>query len=115
MKEFVTGTDLASALDIIQNGLNAEKSRELGGDGSFWAAPVAQIESARLFAMANPALSPQCALVKMVVPSERLDDLLRNGLLEILDGQFYRFAPDSFDTLNEKAVFELMESFLATE
>ncbi len=116
MEEFVTGTDLASALDIVQNGLNIEKARELGGDGSFWAMPVAQIESARFFALVNPALSPQCALVKMTVPSKTLEDLLKNSLLEIiLDGPFYRFAPDSFGILNEKAVFELIASFLVTE
>ena len=116
MKEFVTGTDLASALDIVQNGLDAEKARELGGDGSFWVVPVAQLESARLFALANPALSSQGALVKITVPSEILDDLLKNSLLEIVaGGQFYRFVPDSLDILNEKAIFELMASFLATE
>ena len=112
MGEFVTGTGLASALDIVQNGLNAEKARELGGDGSFWAVPMAQIESVRFFALSNPALDPQYALVKMVVPSETVDDLLRSRLLEIIaEGQFYRFAPDSYDILNEKAVFELMEGF----
>ena len=116
MVEFITGTDLVSALDIVQNGLNAERARELGGDGSFWAVPVAQIELARLFALANPALHSHCALVKMTIPSGTLDDLLKNdGLERILEGEFYRFVPSSFDTLNEKAIFELVENFLASD
>jgi len=113
MIEFVTGTDLASALDIKTNGLDALRAMELGGDGSFWAVPANQIDDARLFAMANPALSRRCAILRVNIPSGLLDGLFESGSIEIIEGQFYRFCPDSLEILNENAVFEIIESFIA--
>ena len=114
--ELVSGTDLASALDIVTNGLNAENAIEKGGDGSFWAVPIKQIDDARLFAIANPTLSEQCALVKITIPSRILNNLLSINLLEIIpEGEFFRFLPESFETLNEVASFEIIYSFIANE
>lgn len=114
--ELVSGTNLASALDIVTNGLNAEKAIEKGGDGSFWAVPIKQMDDARLFAIANPTLSEQCAIVKITIPSSVLNDLLSINLLEIIpEGEFFRFLAESFETLNEIASFKIVYSFIANE
>ncbi len=78
--------------------------------------PIEQIDDARLFAMANPTLSEQCAIVKIIIPSNVLNELLSINLLEIIpDGEFFRFFPESFKILTEKASLEIIYRFIASE
>ena len=57
------GTDLKSANDIVDRGINRAAASEKGGGDVFWT--TSDIKLARIFARANPALSNETAVVRI--------------------------------------------------
>lgn len=92
------GTDSASANDILQNGFDMGRARELGGGDALWT--TTSVEDACIFVQANPVYGPP-ALLRIAVPDSVIDYLLSNNLLSV-DGSVYRFEPDAMGILNSK-------------
>jgi hypothetical protein len=111
------GTDIESASDIIQNGLNLDnlvrqqdgRPTQLG-TGLY---TTDQIDIAWYFASAAPgSIGRQYVVVVMEMFQEHLESLFEQGLAvkqEIIgvyfQGDQYWFHPDSFDFLNQQAFF----------
>ena len=93
------GTDLASASDIIANGLNVQKASQFNGSGEFWA--TTDREYADVFAQANPAGGTPARL-EFEVPQSVLSALMNAKPPELFqDGRdSYEFTPASIPTLN---------------
>jgi hypothetical protein len=94
------GTDLASANDIANHGLDQQQAAACNGSGEFWA--TTDPDAADWFAQANPN-SP---------PAARLEFDLPDGVLQALLGSLppaayqhgadnYEFLPASFPALNQ--------------
>jgi hypothetical protein len=94
------GTDLASAEEIRDHGLDAAAARAFGGGGEFWA--TTDRATADLFAQANPAGGPPARL-DFVVTAHVLRALLSaNPPLVYQHGDdTYEFCPGSYPTLNQ--------------
>jgi hypothetical protein len=93
------GTDVASALDIQANGLDAGKAAAMNGIGDFWA--TCDPATADWFAQVNQAGGPPARLV-----FELLFGILMSLLTEVdpqveLDGtDVYHFHPSSYPVVN---------------
>lgn len=114
---FYHGTDLESAIDIIQNGLNLDNliQQQAGRPtqlGIGWYT-TDDINIAWYFASIAPgALERKYVIVVMEMFQEHLESLVEQGLLikqEIINvpfqGDQYWFHPDSFNFLNQQAYF----------
>jgi hypothetical protein len=72
------GTDADSAGDIAENGLSRASAAELGGGDSFWM--TKDLDTARLFAQANPAGADEAAVVGINV-SGGVANAVSNGVI----------------------------------
>ena len=86
------GTDIISATDILQNGLNEQQAIIAGGDGHFWATTDA--------AYCNWYAKP--ARLEFDLPHAVLQDLLSKPFMvdHVEPGDNYDFYPASFSILN---------------
>lgn len=85
------GTDINSAFDIAENGINTQAD-------SFYM--TSSQEDAQMYAENNPA-GGDPAMVSTTVPDSVLTDLQSAGNLEINDSGVYRFLPGAWSVLNE--------------
>jgi hypothetical protein len=94
------GTDITSAEEVQDRGLDATAARAFGGGGEFWA--TTDLATADLFAQANPAGGPPARL-DFALPAHVLMALLSaNPPLAYQHGDdTYEFCPDSYPTLNQ--------------
>jgi len=111
------GTDIDSALDILNNGLNKSHLIKLQSErmtqlGIGWYA-TGNFEAAWFFASFAPGNRGRgYTVIEMEISKADLAILIRRGLAirrEIINVPFvaeqYWFAPDTFDFLNERVIF----------
>ncbi|MBI4771930.1 MAG: hypothetical protein HY784_16330 [Chloroflexi bacterium] len=110
------GTDAASALDILNGGLNAKKlAARQGGRarqlGIGWYA-ASDLEVAWFFASLAPGASQGYTVIEMRLPQVELRELEERGLVVRghiagvpFDAEQYRFSPAAFEQLNSVAEF----------
>jgi hypothetical protein len=93
------GTDLASAVDIEQNGLSAQRAQALAGSGDLWATD--DVVEAEWFAKVNPANGP-AARLEFELPAHILIQLLgaRPALARLHRNDGFEFFAASFAVLN---------------
>jgi len=112
------GTDQASALDILNHGLNVEHLRQFQavrvtqlGEGWY---TTDNVDVAWFFASIAPGtIGDGYTVIEMLISQEYLDDLLRQRLASkstiinvSFQGEQYWFHPDTFQFLNEQAIFQ---------
>ena len=109
------GTDVESALDILNNGLSEDELNKRQTEsvqlGPGWYAAV-EPDVAWFFATLAADALDRCTVVEMLITEEELDDLLTMELArrEIIgsvpfEGEQIWFSPEAFDFLNEHALF----------
>lgn len=94
------GTDLASAQDLLRQGIDVHKAAKWNGSGEFWA--TTNPTDADWYANGNPQ-SPPAARLEFEVPEAVLQALLQTAppaLVPHTAGQ-YEFRPRSFPILNQ--------------
>src|SRR5262245_8494820 len=94
------GTDMASANDILQHGVDASQAARYNSTGEVWATTDPTV--AEWFARAKLANGPP-ALLRFEVPHATVQGLLAaQPVMAQTDGQgTYEFLPASFPTLNQ--------------
>lgn len=101
------GTDLASAEDIVANGINQEAAAELGGGDVFWA--TENVAHAQIFAESAPGTSEENpAAVVQIDLGSTLEELSSAGIIEPgeLPGSW---TVTDWERFNGVADFSLME------
>jgi hypothetical protein len=84
------GTDLASATDIVNNGLNFAEAVARGGGDVFWATSEQGV--ANVFANANAAVAEgEPAVVSTSIPQSLINAWAESGDL-VIDGSTYQFS-----------------------
>jgi hypothetical protein len=91
------GTDVASAKDIVEKGLDIARATELGGGDVFWA--TADRSVAEVFAGANP-VGGAPAVVSVTLPESTVTALQSAGTLTI-EGNVYQFLPKAWSVLSK--------------
>lgn len=93
------GTDIQSANDILQHGVDEAKAAAWNGSGEFWA--TSDVNGARWYAISNPA-SPPAACIGFDLPWAILQALLTQvPVVVICHGEHdYEFLPECFAELN---------------
>lgn len=93
------GTDMVSAMDLLNNGLNRMKAASFNGGGKFWATAVP--DDADLFAQANPAGGPP-ARFEFALPLDLLQSFIhaKPPLAYQHSASVIEFLPTSFTALN---------------
>ncbi|MFI9386343.1 hypothetical protein [Kutzneria sp. NPDC052558] len=101
------GTDLASAQNIVRNGLNANAARALGGGDVFWT--TTNQADAELFAQVNPALSENTGVVGIRIQGG-IEAGVRSGVLQEVPQLPGAFTVADWAGLNKIATYELVSS-----
>jgi hypothetical protein len=94
------GTDLASANDLLQNGVSQSRAAAWNGSGEFWA--TSDRGRAELFALSHPD-SPPAACFEFDLAEPVLTAMVRTSPPTVIrhgDGD-YEFLPASFAVLNQ--------------
>jgi hypothetical protein len=99
------GTDIGSATDILENGLNMSKAAELGGGDALWT--TTSSSDAGWFAASNH-VGGDPAVLQITVPNATINDLSGSGMLSV-EGSVYRFQPGAMNILNGSAKHQLGE------
>ncbi|HJT32997.1 MAG TPA: hypothetical protein VJ783_13230 [Pirellulales bacterium] len=96
---FHHGTDLASANDLLQNGVNQQHAAAWNGSGEFWA--TTEQRRAQWFALSHPA-SPPAACFEFDVPEAVLVAILQMAPVAAIRHapHDYEFLPASYPMLN---------------
>jgi RHS repeat-associated protein len=98
------GTDIGSAMNILQSGFDMEQARLIGGGDFLWT--TTSPTEASFFALANP-IGGDPALLGITVPNPVIDNLVFNNLLTIR-GSVYQFEADAMNVLNSRALVNLV-------
>lgn len=94
------GTDLASAEDLVRNGVDAQKAAQCNASGEFWAST--SLDDATWYAHGNPD-SPPAARLEFDLPLSALQTFLQMvppGVNHYQPSE-YEFLPHSFPLLNQ--------------
>ncbi|MCI0641478.1 MAG: hypothetical protein L0Y72_17255 [Gemmataceae bacterium] len=94
------GTDLTSANDLLQNGVNEQQAAMWNGSGEFWA--TSDHQRAMWFAVSHPS-SPPAACFEFDLPESVLEVILQmNPPAAIQHGpNDFEFLPPSHSFLNQ--------------
>lgn len=97
---FHHGTDLASAQDILQNGVSQQHAAAWNGSGEFWA--TTERHRAEWFALSHPA-SPPAACLEFDLPDAILRAILMIAPVAAIHHapHDYEFLPAAYPLLNQ--------------
>jgi hypothetical protein len=98
--ELFHGTNLVSAMDILNRGFNMQAALESAGTGdALWT--TTSHDDALFFAKSHPA-GGHPAILKILLPVFFIAQLQQKHYLWI-DGPVHRFAPEAMDDMNKFA------------
>jgi hypothetical protein len=81
----------------MQNGFSMQAARQLGGGDQLWT--TTNFSDASLFALANPRMDDNGAVVSFSLQNSVINQLQQAGQLRT-DGSVYRFQPGALPTVN---------------
>jgi hypothetical protein len=103
------GSDLASANDILNHGLDASKARRYNGSGEFWS--TTDQFAAEVFARVNPAAgAPACLVYEVDEDDLRMLLAQKPVVAEFYAPDAYQFFPSCFDFLNRTMIQKRVHS-----